>query len=86
MIGALETVSRLCAIGLGLEEAALSTLMHEAPHLLAPTGEKALFALNDIFKPKFLAIIVCQTKKSKMAASPRPLFCPPPCRDRLLVS
>jgi len=40
MIGALETVSRLCAIGLGLEEDALSTLMHEAPHLLAPTGEE----------------------------------------------
>eukprot|EP00752_Nemacystus_decipiens_P011069 g9835.t1 len=38
MIGALETVSRLCAIGLGLEEDALSTLMHEGPHLLAPTG------------------------------------------------
>lgn len=43
MIGALETVSRLCAIGLGLEEDALSTLMHEGPHLLAPTGERARY-------------------------------------------
>lgn len=41
MIGALETVSRLCAIGLDLEEESLSSLMHEGPHLLAPTGERA---------------------------------------------
>lgn len=40
MIGALETVSRLCAIGLGLDGEAISTLMHEGPHLLAPTGER----------------------------------------------
>lgn len=40
MIGALETVSRLCAIGLELEEDAFSSLMHEGPHLLAPTGER----------------------------------------------
>ncbi|CAM9268060.1 unnamed protein product [Ectocarpus sp. 4 AP-2014] len=38
MIGALETVSRLCAVGLGLDEEAISTLMHEGPHLLAPTA------------------------------------------------
>lgn len=40
MIGALEVVARLCAIGLGLEADAITSLMHEGPHLLAPTGEK----------------------------------------------
>lgn len=48
MIGALETVSRLCAIGLGLEEDALSTLMHEGPHLLAPTGEQAFYSIKSL--------------------------------------
>ncbi|CAM9649512.1 unnamed protein product, partial [Sphacelaria rigidula] len=38
MIGALEVVARLCATGLGLEADALTSLMHEGPHLLAPTG------------------------------------------------
>lgn len=50
MIGALETVSRLCAIGLDLEEEALSSLMHEGPHLLAPTGESEI-VLFDFFFP-----------------------------------
>lgn len=50
MIGALETVSRLCAVGLGLEEDALSALMHEGPHLLAPTGERecSIFRINPV--------------------------------------
>lgn len=40
MIEALEVVARLCAIGLGLEADAITSLMHEGPHLLAPTGEQ----------------------------------------------
>lgn len=39
MIGALEVVARLCALGLGLDKEAITSLMHEGPHLLAPTGE-----------------------------------------------
>lgn len=38
MIGTLEAVARLCALGLDLEEEAITSLMHEGPHLLAPTG------------------------------------------------
>lgn len=39
MIGALETVAQLCALGLGLGRNDITSLMHEGPHLLAPTGE-----------------------------------------------
>lgn len=39
MLGALEVVARLCSVGLGLKEDAITSLMHEGPHLLAPTGE-----------------------------------------------
>lgn len=39
MIGALETVAELCALGLGLGRNDITSLMHEGPHLLAPTGE-----------------------------------------------
>eukprot|EP00904_Undaria_pinnatifida_P009792 jgi/Undpi1/5943/HiC_scaffold_2.g01217.m1 len=38
MLGALETVAQLCALGLGLRRDDITSLMHEGPHLLAPTG------------------------------------------------
>lgn len=71
MIGALETVSRLCAIGLGLEEDALSTLMHEGPHLLAPTGERrVLLFVISLFRTNLLVV-----KSTDMLYQPMlPLF------------
>lgn len=39
MLGALETVAQLCALGLGLRRDDITSLMHEGPHLLAPTGK-----------------------------------------------
>lgn len=39
MLDALHTTAELLAIGLGLEKDALTSLMHQGPHLLGPTGE-----------------------------------------------
>jgi len=38
MLSALESASEMLALGLGLEQKALRSLMHGGPHLLAPTG------------------------------------------------
>ena len=38
MLGALDTVARAAAVGLGLPSAALADLLAHGPHLLAPTG------------------------------------------------
>lgn len=46
MMGALEVVARMCALGLGLKEDAITSLMHEGPHLLAPTGEETWIPRN----------------------------------------
>eukprot|EP00419_Tripos_fusus_P024854 CAMPEP_0172708498 /NCGR_PEP_ID=MMETSP1074-20121228/51153_1 /TAXON_ID=2916 /ORGANISM="Ceratium fusus, Strain PA161109" /LENGTH=408 /DNA_ID=CAMNT_0013531483 /DNA_START=72 /DNA_END=1298 /DNA_ORIENTATION=+ len=51
-LGALQAVSEMLALGFGLERPALVDLMHNGPHLLAPTGsdlaehsaEKTIFA------------------------------------------
>jgi len=37
-LGALQAVSEMLALGFGLERSALVDLMHNGPHLLAPTG------------------------------------------------
>ena len=45
MLDALHTTAELLAVGLGLSKDALTSLMHQGPHLLGPTGEQP-FALS----------------------------------------
>ena len=46
MLAALHSVAQLAALGLGLPEEALMQLMHQGPHLLAPTGGYQLMVLS----------------------------------------
>ena len=47
MLGTVQTVAEMAAQGLGLPGSAFTEVMHQGPHLLAPTGaESATLAVD----------------------------------------